>query len=87
MFVGVRATTIGTVYMGVLMNDQITYEADTVKEIQATLERGATIIEYLVGIINRGETLNSEDIAWLEAKWGADIMECIKRLETEGRYV
>ncbi|VVS90761.1 hypothetical protein [Desulfoluna spongiiphila] len=69
------------------MDNQITYEVDTVKEIQATLERGSAIIEYLVGIIDRGETLNSEDIDWLQRKWGGDILECINRLETGGRYV
>jgi len=69
------------------MREQITYEVDTVKEIQATLERGSAIIEYLVGVIDKGETLNTDDIDWLKEKWGADILECIQRLETEGRHV
>ncbi|VFQ42412.1 hypothetical protein [Desulfoluna butyratoxydans] len=69
------------------MHKQITYEVDTVKEIQATLERGSAIIDYLVGVVDRGETLTSSDIDWLTEKWGADIQECIKRIGTEGRYV
>ena len=69
------------------MNDQITYEVATIKEIQGTLERGSAIIDYLVGIIDRGETLNGEDIDWIKEKWGVDIFGSIKRLETEGRQM
>ena len=69
------------------MNDQITYEVSTVKEIQATLERGSAIIDYLVGVVDRGEALTPSDIDWLSEKWGADIQACIKRIGTEGRYV
>lgn len=69
------------------MRDQITYTAGTVEDIRGTLERGATIIEYLVGVIDRGESLRPDDIDWLRKKWEGDILECIKRLETEGRYV
>lgn len=69
------------------MGNQIAYTAETVNDIKATLERQAATIETLVGIINRGETLSPGTLSQLESKWGNDILESIKRLETEGQYV
>ncbi|WP_300668120.1 hypothetical protein [Desulfoluna sp.] len=69
------------------MRKQITYTADTVEDIMATLDRDAAIIEVLVGVIVRGECLSAENATWLEESWKQDILRCIKRVETEGRYV
>lgn len=66
---------------------QITYTEGTVEDIRGTLERSATIIEYLAGVIDRGETLRPDDIEWLRQKWDADILACMGKLETEGWYV
>ena len=63
---------------------QITYTEKTVEEIRGTLERGAHIIDYLLSVLNRGETLRTDDIEWLSKKWGADIQEGINRLKTDG---
>ncbi|VFQ47377.1 hypothetical protein [Desulfoluna butyratoxydans] len=69
------------------MCKQITFTEGTVEDIRGTLERGAHVISYLMGVLDRGETLRPEDMDWLRQKWEADIAEGINRLETEGRYV